>query len=61
MWVIVVPNQPFPPGDKALHAADKVVDSLAELTEAVVTAWPADAIEFFAPAFSAVGRRQGPG
>jgi HAD superfamily hydrolase (TIGR01509 family) len=37
MWVIAVPNQAFPPGDEALHAADKVLGSLAELTEAVVT------------------------
>jgi HAD superfamily hydrolase (TIGR01509 family) len=36
MRVIAVPNQAFPPGDEALEAADKVVGSLAELTEAVV-------------------------
>jgi len=36
MWVIAVPNQAFSPGDEALHAADKVLGSLAELTEAVV-------------------------
>jgi hypothetical protein len=36
MGVIAVPNQAFPPGDEALEAADKVVSSLAELTEAVV-------------------------
>jgi HAD superfamily hydrolase (TIGR01509 family) len=36
MRVIAVPNQAFPPGDEALEAADKVVGSLAELTDAVV-------------------------
>jgi HAD superfamily hydrolase (TIGR01509 family) len=36
MRVIAVPNQAFPPGDEALEAADKIVGSLAELTEAVV-------------------------
>jgi HAD superfamily hydrolase (TIGR01509 family) len=36
MRVIAIPNPAFPPGDEALADADLVLDSLAELTPAVV-------------------------
>jgi hypothetical protein len=35
-YVEIHANQTFPPSDEALEAADKVVGSLAELTETVV-------------------------
>lgn len=36
MRVIAVPNRAFPPGDAAIGAADQVVATLTDLTEAVV-------------------------
>jgi hypothetical protein len=38
MRVLAVPNRAFPPGDAAIGAADQIVATLAELTEAVVVA-----------------------
>jgi hypothetical protein len=32
MKVIAIPNRDFPPDDQALQLADRVLDSLAELT-----------------------------
>jgi HAD superfamily hydrolase (TIGR01509 family) len=37
MRVIAVPNRTFPPGEEALDVADQVIETLAELTKAVIT------------------------
>ena len=36
MRVVAIPNRRYPPPDDALQLADVVVDSLADLTPAVV-------------------------
>jgi hypothetical protein len=37
MRAIAIPNRAFPPGQEALAQADVVLDSIRELTSAVVT------------------------